>query len=171
MVEHLTTLLPAVMRQLESLLRMDFPDSPMLVSTVIVGRTGPAYTQIRPTHITCSTSHRKNQGLAATEIIVHEACHAIAEPLWKALDARVTPGAAHGSELWHVVLFYLVGEVVARAWNRAGVHYQPYIDATGLFQRAWPQLRDPVRAAWSDYLDGSSPWDQCCDQLAEAVNA
>ena len=166
----LTNLLPEVMPRLEDLFRQTIPDAPILVSTVVVGRTGPAYTTIRPTHITCSTSHRKSQGLAATEIVIHEACHAIAEPLRAALDDRVAASVPHGSELWHVVLFYLTGEVVARAWNRSGVDYRPYLDATGLFERAWPQFQVPVRDAWSGYLEAKTSWDQCCDQLAAAVN-
>jgi hypothetical protein len=28
----------------------------------VVGRTGPAYTDVHPSHIICSSSHRKNQG-------------------------------------------------------------------------------------------------------------
>lgn len=169
-IAGLTQLLPEVIARLEEVFCLTLPDRPVLVSTVLVGRTGPAYTDVHPTHIICSSSHRKSQGLAAVEVVLHEACHSLAEPLLAALSSRVDPTHPQARELWHVVMFYLVGEVVAEAWARHGVDYQPYLNATGLFERAWPMLREPVRDACSSYLDGTSGWDATWDRLAESLH-
>lgn len=165
----LRKLLPEVIARLEEVFHQELPDRPILVSTVVVGRTGPAYTNVHPTHIICSSSHRKSQGLAAVEVVLHEACHSVADPLLAALSDRIDPGRPKSRELWHVVMFYLVGQVVAAAWARQGVDYQPYLDATGLFDRAWPTLRTPVRDACSGYLDGTWDWDSAWDRLAESL--
>ncbi|QDP96097.1 hypothetical protein FOE78_09470 [Microlunatus elymi] len=167
--DGLNQLLPEVIARLQDVFGQVLPEPPVLVSTVLVGRTGPAYTADDPAHIICSTTHRKAQGLAAVEIVLHEACHLLADPLYRSLDARLDTAAVHRPELWHVVQFYLVGEVVAAAWRRRGVDYEPYLSATGLFDRAWPQLRDCVPRAWSGYLDGSWGWDSACDRLVAAV--
>lgn len=167
--DELTLLLPAVIARLEELFHQPLPDPPILVSTVVAGRTGPAYTTVGPTHIICSTTHRKSQGHAAVEIVLHEACHALADPLLAALAERIDPKTPGAGDLWHVVLFYVVGEAVARAWAERAVSYQPYLDATGLLDRVWPSLRVPVRSAWSGYLDGTWDWDSACGRLAKSI--
>ncbi|SDR98705.1 hypothetical protein [Microlunatus soli] len=168
LTDRLAPLLPDVVGRLEQVYRTPLPDVPVPVSTVVVGRTEPAYTAEGPDHITCTTTHRKSQGLQSVEIVLHELSHLLAGPLYEALAARAT--SDERPDLWHVVLFYLTGQVVARAWADHGVDYLPYLDATGLFDRAWPDLRQPVGDAWNGYLDGTRDWDSACDQVVDAVN-
>lgn len=63
-------------------------------------------------------------------------------------------GASEHPQLWQVVLFYLTGAIVAFELRDRGVDYVPYLDATGLFDRAWARYRRPVEESWRPYVLG-----------------
>jgi hypothetical protein len=54
-------------------------------------------------------------------------------------------------DLWHVVLFYIAGEVTRQELAKVGVEYKPYLYAIGLFDRAWPRFRSPVETSVQPY--------------------
>lgn len=146
------------------------PDPPELVSLVYVGSREGAYTSLHPTHITCSTTDPNGQGLAAAEVLLHEASHTLARDLQESIRARVDMTQPGLRQLWHVALFFITGQVVARLLAERGVAYTPYLESTGLFDQVWPQFRNPVTDAWTGYLDGRWDWDTACHRLAAAVN-
>lgn len=170
-ISNLDLLLPEALQRLERLYREPLTDQPIRVSTVYVGGRLPAYTSIHPTHVICSTTHPESQRLAAAEVVLHEASHAMVHGLRESIEARLDTSADGLGQLWHAVLFFVTGEVVARSWAERGVPYVPYVEATGLFDRAWPQFRQPITESWSGYLDGRWDWDSACDRLADAVRA
>lgn len=86
---QLEELLPAALDRLQHLFRQALPDPPVLISTVYVGDRLPGFTSLHPTHITCSSSHPEIQGIAAGEIILHEASHALIPDLRRAIEVRI----------------------------------------------------------------------------------
>jgi hypothetical protein len=167
--ERMSPLLPEVLDELQRVLRVRLPDGPLRVDTVWVGNAVGAYTTLGPAHVTCSTTHPENRGWSAVEIVLHEASHTLAGPLRHAIRDRIGPSRDGFGPLWHAVLFVLTGETVRRALAGIGVDYQPYVDATGLFDRAWPQWRQPIMDAWTGYLDGTVDWTDACDRLVAGV--
>lgn len=168
--DQLAMLLPEAIDRLQELYRQPLPDPPVLVSTVYVGDRLPAYTSIRPTHITCSTTHPESQSRAAAEVILHEASHELVDGVRASIRARVDITQQGLGQLWHAVLFFITGEIVVRLFAERGVTYTPYLESTGLFDRAWPQFRAPITDAWTGYLDQRWDWDSACDRLAAAVD-
>ncbi|MFC7622108.1 hypothetical protein [Microlunatus sp. GCM10028923] len=162
--------LPEILDELQRRYRCTLPAAEVLrVDTVWVGHRVPAYTTLEPTHLTCSTTNPDSQGWTAVEILLHEASHALANPLRLAIRDRVDTSDRGLGQLWHVVLFHLTGETVRRALAGIGVDYRTYADSTGLFDRAWPQWRGPITQAWAGYLDGTEDWVEACDRLVAGI--
>ena len=81
------------------------------------------------------------------------------QPISAALQAELSARGKRSNDLWHVVLFYISGEVVREALAARGVDYEPYIYRTGLFDRAWPRLKGPVERHWPAYVNGDARLD------------
>jgi hypothetical protein len=135
-------------------------DAPVPVSLTGYANWSGAYAVLAPTRVSIATLDRRNQGIAAFEILMHEASHGMVDPLRERLQPllaaeAVRPGAnaaAVRPDLWHEILFYVTGKLVADAFPG----YVPYADANGLWGRAWP-ARDRVILArhFDPYLAGS----------------
>lgn len=111
-------------------------------------------------HILVSSLDEGNKGLAALEVVFHEASHTVVagwrdDPLPRAIrDAAEALGVTPPDDLWHVLLFYTTGETVRGILEEAGQPgYTPYL-YRGLFDRAWPEMRAPVESVWPAYLAG-----------------
>jgi hypothetical protein len=146
-----------VRRSLETVYETVWPTQQVRVETVAYANWSGAYTSLHPTQPTISTTDTSNQGTAALEVIFHECSHGMVDKLQDAIkDAISTLPAekqkAISGSLWHAVLFYTAGELIAE--NYPG--YEPYADHAGLWARAWP---DPIRALiiqdWKPHMDGS----------------
>jgi hypothetical protein len=72
-------------------------------------------------------------------------------------------------DLWHVVLFYIAGEVTRQELAKVGVEYKPYLYAIGLFDRAWPRFRSPVETSVQPYIDGKATLEQMVTSLVTAI--
>ena len=57
-------------------------------------------------------------------------------------------------DIWHAALFYMVGETVKQALAARNVKYQPYMYASGLMDRAWPNFRKPLETHWGAFVRG-----------------
>jgi hypothetical protein len=66
-------------------------------------------------------------------------------------------------------LFYIAGEITRQELAKGGVEYKPYLYATGLFDRAWPQFRASVERYVQAYVDGRTTLDEMAKNLAAAV--
>ncbi|MDQ8757125.1 hypothetical protein RCO27_12915 [Sphingosinicella sp. LHD-64] len=144
----------AVAARLSRLFGVAWPDGPIEVALDAYANSAGAYTSLEPTRITVATSDESYQGQAAFEMLMHEAGHALVGPLRERLAALVAaetarPGAnaaALRRDLWHEILFYMVGQVAAETMPG----YVPYADRNELWHLAWP---GPDREALARHLD------------------
>ena len=170
---HLEELAPAVTPRLGALFGTVWPTAPVRVDAVRVGFRLGAYTSNGPPDwIVISTSDPNNQGWAQAEILFHETSHLLIHPVEQALyvagrDAHV----AVPRVLWHVVLFYTAGELTRQALASRKVAYQPYLYATGLFDRAWPTYRPAIERVLPDFLAGKRTREDMAQALVRAIPA
>lgn len=119
------------------------------------GPPGNAYTTVRPmVHVTIAATDPRHHGLAALELLFHEASHG-----WDAtLTDEITSAArAEGrvvrQDLWHAVLFYTAGELTRRALAASDTPYVPYAVVqgmtSGIYKDVWPAIVD----TWTPWLD------------------
>ena len=121
-----------------------------LVHAIQPGAT--AYTTNNPTHITIEVSDPRNRGLAALEMLFHEASHGWGRVLRAELEeASDALKVSVPRDLSHAVLTYNAGEIMRRVLTDAGISgYRPYMDAENIFQEFKPALG----AHWTAFLDG-----------------
>lgn len=135
------------------------------------GPPGNAHTTTRPrAHVTIAATDPRHQGLAALEVLFHEASHGwdatVEDELTRAArsEGRVIP-----RDLWHAVLFFTAGELTRRTLAAAGTDYVPYAVAqgmsTGIYAEVWPA----VVAAWTPWLDGRGTRAGAAVELVRAV--
>ncbi len=73
-------------------------------------------------------------------------------------------------DLWHAVLFLTAGHVARETIRELyGKTYEPYMYTQGLFERAWPELRQPLEKWWIPYLRGNGSLEDAADGLVTAV--
>jgi hypothetical protein len=162
---------PAVPDRLARLYGTPWFSRPVRVDVVRVNTRQGAYsaTDPEPAHITVSSSDPDIQDWAAAEILFHESSHALVFPLLEAFAAELKAQGKSARDLWHVALFSLTGEVVRQALAARGVAYEPYLYKTGLFDRAWPQLKAPVEAHWQAFVNGEVPRDEAIKRIVAAI--
>jgi hypothetical protein len=133
-----------------------WPSAPMRVDLVHdAGPPGNAYTISEPTLITIGAGDSRHQGLAALELVFHEASHrwdAVlmkdVEDVARDLERRAPPG------LWHGLLFYNAGVITTDALVTAGVSdYEMYMSAQRTFD--FPGWHQAIARHWPLYLAGS----------------
>jgi hypothetical protein len=136
-----------------------WPGDPVRVDAVVYGGQFGADTTDEPTRPTISTTDPANQGNAALEIVFHETSHGMMDKVMDAMrgaeahaNTQNQHGAFHAGTLWHAVLFYTAGELVAEQIRG----YISYADKNGLWMRAW---RDPDRSLieqdWKPHMNGA----------------
>jgi hypothetical protein len=130
-----------------------WPDEPIRVDMMIYANWAGAYTTLFPTRVSISTSEPANPEAGALETVFHESSHGMVDKVQAAIDhaaAAQKPPYQPGA-IWHAVLFYTTGVLVARQLPG----YVPMADRIGLWKRAWP---DPDRALiaqdWQPHIDG-----------------
>ena len=139
---------------------VQWPEYPVRVDAVAYANWSGAYTTLYPTRPTISTTDTANQGIAALEIVFHETSHGMMNKVTNGLDTAEK--AAHAGspnspihfrrDLWHEVLFYTSGELVAERVSG----YTPYADKNGLWMRAWPgRDRTVIERDWKPHMSGA----------------
>jgi len=117
-------------------------------------------------HILVSSTHADSEGLAALELVFHEAAHYLAQPggpLSNALNgAAKTAGVTLPRDILHQVHFFIAGEAVRRSFQRAGQSYTPYLYAKRMFSEGF---RNAVGRIWPAYIDGSRTLDEAAAEL------
>jgi hypothetical protein len=137
---------------------------------VLVGKSLGAYTSLNPRpHIVVASGDRSYEGWSGTEMLFHESSHALFQNVQRAVDAATKAANKEPRDLWHVVLFYIAGEVTRQQVADKGVEYRPYLYATGLFDRAWPVFREPIEQHVRPFVDRRITLDQMAADLAEAL--
>ena len=109
-------------------------------------------------------------GRQALEILFHEASHLLMDrddPVRRALDraARAANVTLPG-DLWHVVLFYVTGQVVREVLAMSGqAGYTPALyDIFGRNPR-WAGYRSALESALPGYIDGTESLDRAAAEL------
>lgn len=135
-----------------------WPGGPVRVDMVMYANWAGAYTTLNPARVTISASEPANPEAGALETVFHESSHALVDKMRAAMDEAAAAENAHRAgppfqpgSIWHAVLFYTAGALVARQIPG----YVPFADRAGLWKRAWP---DPDRALiakdWQPHIDG-----------------
>lgn len=158
-----------VSAQMSRIYEEPWPQYPVRVDAVAYADWAGAYTTVEPTRPAVSTTDPANQGTAALEIVFHETSHGMMGKVMDAMKAAETSlnahrrgGAFHTGSLWHAVLFYTAGELVAEQVPG----YTPYADKNGLWIRAWPAPdRSLIEQDWRPRLNGSVPLQQALTKL------
>ena len=153
--------------------REPWAKGPIRAEVAIYASWSGAYTTERPTLITISSANAGYQGLAALEMVFHEASHAMIDTVQKGIENEC---AAQGKQvpgiLWHVALFYTTGEIVKRALAENGQRdYEPYAYKQGLYQRGpnMSQYRQLMEKHWQPYLDGKSDFAEAIKQMVAGL--
>ncbi|MGD0892632.1 MAG: hypothetical protein ABR923_13965 [Terracidiphilus sp.] len=155
--------------EMATIYREPWPKYPVRVDAVAYANWAGAYTTIQPTRPTISTTDPANQGTAALEILFHETSHGMMSCVMDAIQSAEAnlnvhhPGAAfHSGSIWHAVLFYTAGNLVAQQVPG----YIPYADKNGLWVRAWPSPdRSLIEQDWKPHMDGSITLQQSLKRL------
>jgi hypothetical protein len=146
-----------------------WPQYPVRVDAVAYANWAGAYTTPAPTRLTISTTDPTNQGSAALEAVFHETSHGMMRKVREAISASEENLNAHRSgtpfhsrTMWHAVLFYTAGELVAEQIPG----YIPYADKNGLWVRGWSALdRSLIEQDWKPHMDGSVTLEQSLTKL------
>jgi len=143
---------------------------PVRVDVVLVGKRQGAYTSVRPrVHIVMASADTSYGGTNGIEMLFHESSHALIDNVSQAIAAAARRAGKDTRDLWHVVLFYIAGEVTRQVLAARSVDYQPYLYALGLFDRAWPAFRAPVERHVRPFVDGQTSLDQMAMDLVAAL--
>ena len=153
----------------------------------VVWYAGPegSYTSLNPAHITIASHDSRNQGLAAFEMLFHEASQSLADGVNEAIARHCHDlNKPIPRDLWHALLFYTTGELVRRevasspasasaaAVDEGGspspAAYTPYAVRNGLYDHGWSDYDMALERFWQPYLDGSVDFDTA---IAHIINA
>lgn len=127
-----------------------------------------AYTVLRPTVITISSSSRRIPGVGGLECIFHEAGHAMVRRTADAISAEAQ--RQHKKlkyrNIWHAVIFYNSGYFVKR--HLPGL--QPYAEKYGLWSNAWPGCLQVFDSDWRPYLEGKTGFKDAVEGLVRDLD-
>jgi hypothetical protein len=154
-VEGVRAIAPEVIAGLTKLYTMPWFTAPVRVDVVWVGNRQGAYATEGPTHATISSGNPAHTGWTAVEVVFHEISHTLIALIEKRLAAALGERLREHGVLWHVVQFYVTGQVVRDVLQARGIDYSPYMYSSGLFDRAWSRYRAAVEQNWRPYVDGT----------------
>jgi hypothetical protein len=164
------TVAASIIDRLTGLYGVPWFTTPVRVDIVRVGKSQGAYTSNNPRpHIVVASGDSSYDGWSGTEMLFHESSHALFQNVRRAVDSAAKAANKEPRDLWHVVLFYIAGEVTRQQLADNGVEYRPYLYATGLFDRAWPAFREPIEHHVRPFVDRRITLDHMVADLAQAL--
>lgn len=169
-VERLKTIAVDVIPRLEKAYGSKWFVFPVRVDIVWVGSRQGAYTTLGPPpHVVISSGEAESSAWTAPEMVFHETSHLLVDPLRDALARALGPRLREHAQLWHVIQFYVTGAIVQQVLRARGIEYDPYVYATGLFDRAWGRYRKAVEENWQPYLEGKATMEDAIARTVQAV--
>jgi hypothetical protein len=164
------TVAAPIIERLTGLYDVSWFAMPIRVDVVRVGKSQGAYTSLNPrSHIVVASGDSSYDGWSGTEMLFHEASHALFNNVRLAVHSAVSAANKQPRDLWHVVLFYIAGEITRQELAKQGIEYRPYLYATGLFDRAWPAFRTPIEQEVRPFVDRQVTLDRMAAGLARAL--
>jgi len=163
----------AIIPRLAAAYETPWPDEPIRVDVVWYGERANAYTTLFPTRTAISSSDPGNAGLDGLEILFHEASHSLVAKLQKTIsdDARRRGKLLPRRDLWHAMLFYTTGQIVADAVAKDAPGHVPYAASQGLWERSWPGYPQIFEKEWQPCMKGERRFDDCAQNVVDAVLA
>jgi hypothetical protein len=160
-----------IMSRLAAAYGTAWPESPIRVDVAWYGGTVTAYTTLYPTRTVIPSSDPRNDGIAGLEILFHEASHGLIAKLQKTIsdDARKEGKLLPRRDLWHALLFYTSGEIVAEAVAKDAPGYVPYATAQGLWDRSWPGYPKIFEREWRPWMKGERGFEESVQRVVDAV--
>jgi hypothetical protein len=164
-MQRVAKLSPDVPSKLAALCGTPWITQDLRVDVVFAGAREGAYTSNDPApgHITISSSHKNIYDWTAAEVLFHEATHLMMGPTLQAFSAELKAQGKFSTEgrigsrrvdIWHAALFYMVGHVVRESLAARNITYEPYMYATGMMERVWPNFRQPLETHWAAFVRG-----------------
>jgi hypothetical protein len=127
---------------------------------------GAAYTTFDPPHLTIDARDARNGSPYALEIVMHECSHLVIRNVRDALARELAAQGKEERDLWHALLFYTSGWVVAR---RIPGH-EPYADRQHVYDFGdWRKYRDALEVHWRPYLEGKSSYESALRAVVSAM--
>jgi hypothetical protein len=160
---------------LTKIYEVPWPGNPVRVDVVAYGNWAGAYTTNGPTRPTICSTEQRIQGTAALEVLFHETSHGMMDKVTGALkaaeeavNARRSRPVNFRSDLWHEVLFYTSGEVVAERFPG----YVPYAEKNGLWAHVWLASDHAlIEQDWKPHMNGNAGLEQSLKKLVEDLAA
>jgi hypothetical protein len=162
---------PTIIPRLAAAYATPWPDSPIRVDVVWYGKRVTSYTTLFPTRTVICTGDPRSAGLDGLEILFHEASHGLVAKLQKAIsaDARKEGKLLPRQDLWHAMLFYTTGEIVAGAVAKEAPGHLPYATSEGLWERSWPGYPQIFEKEWKPWMSGERGFDESVRKVVDAV--
>lgn len=155
MTEHVKAIAPGVIPRLEKTYDAKWFTTPVRADAVWVGHWGQAYTSVNPSpHSVISSTDPFDQDWSGAEVVFHEFSHALNFKLQGKVRTALGDANSQHGVLWHVIQFYLTGEVVREVLRARSVDYTPLVYSVGLFDDEWAQYRNLIEGVWEPYLHG-----------------
>ena len=164
---------PTIVPRLAAAYATPWSDAPIRVDVVWYGRRATAYTTLFPTRTAVATGDPGNSGLDGLEILFHEASHGVVAKLQETISGDVRRGGKllPRRDLWHAMLFYTTGEVVAEAVAKDAPGHVPYATSQGLWEGAWRGYPQIFENEWKPWMKGERGFDECVQKVVEDVLA
>lgn len=161
-----------VEERIERLLAHPFPARPIRVDVVYqTGTWAGAYTSEEPMQSVLPSARADYRGMAALEMLYHEAAHINANgAVIAAIDANLkASGRPADTGLWHAVHFYTVGYAVRDVLGRHAIAYQPYGERNGVYKRGFGAFMPAIEAAWVPWLQGHTSFEASASEMVRRL--
>ena len=159
--------------RLERIFETRFPASIRDDVVVATGSINGAYTGPTPPQTVLPSGWDEYDGLAALEMIWHEASHTGADE--HLIDLIETESHARGREapdnLWHAALFEAVGVTVSDVLAADGIHYVEYAEAQGVYTHGWDAYVPSLHGPWRAWIDGHGTLGAAVDAMLSSLTA
>jgi len=164
---------PTIIPRLAAAYATPWPDSPIRVDVVWYGERATAYTTLLPIRTAISSADLRNAGLDGLEVLFHEASHGLTARLRKTISerARKEGNLLPRQDLWHAMLFYTTGEIVAEAVVKDVPGHVPSAMSHGLWERSWPGYPQIFEREWKPWMKGMRGFDESVQKVVDAVLA
>ena len=162
----------AIATEQTAVLIAEWPEEPIRVDVVEFANWAGAYTRTDPTRILISSTAGRGDDHGNLETVFHEAGHGMIGrtrgPVSEAIGRAFTEaGKEPPRSLWHPLLFFTVGEIVARQLAEDGVEdFVPYADRYGLYSGEWGKAHSLLLVYWPAYMAGEATLDDAVEKIA-----